>query len=90
MAAVASPAYRYLPHNRTINETTASDDADRAPGPVRADRTVTPSYHGRPDMGMHGIGLLLCGLLLLVVLPVLPILGLVWALSKAVERLFGR
>jgi hypothetical protein len=41
-------------------------------------------------MGMHGIGLLLCGLLLLVVLPVLPVLGLVWALLEAAERLLGR
>lgn len=62
-------------------------DAEESGDSVRETiRTVTPSYHGRPDeeMDVIGIGIFL-GLLVLLV-PLLPFLLVVWVISKVLER----
>jgi hypothetical protein len=48
-------------------------------GPVaRFVDTVTPAYVGRPNSEMHAIGLLLFGLLFVLLLPLLPLLAVLW------------
>ncbi|WP_324665889.1 DUF7535 family protein [Haloarcula sediminis] len=63
-----------------------SDDADgsRLPGPLR---TVTPPSGTHPDAQMDAIGwVILLGLLVLL-LPVLPILVVVWLINAVRESL---
>ncbi|MFB6107199.1 MAG: hypothetical protein ABEJ70_09525 [Halobacteriaceae archaeon] len=69
----------------------SSQDAE-PPAPVhrRVVRTVTPPYRSRPDEEMNAIGLAyLLGLLVLLV-PLLPFLVIVWAISKVVDAVAGR
>lgn len=53
---------------------------------TRAYRTVTPTYRPRGDSEMDAIGWGLFVGLLFLLIPFLPILVAVWAISKVVER----
>jgi len=63
-----------------------SDDADdsRLPEPLR---TVTPPSGTHPDAAMNAIGWLILAGLLVLLLPVLPVLALIWLFSKVTEAL---
>jgi len=61
-----------------------SDDDSRLPEPLR---TVTPPSGTHPDASMNAIGWLVFLGLLVILLPVLPILLLIWLFSKATEAL---
>ncbi len=45
-------------------------------------RTVTPPYRGREDVEMDYIGWAIFAGLLVVMLPLLPILAVLWVLAK--------
>jgi len=65
-----------------------SDDGDsRLPEPLR---TVTPPSGTHPDAQMDAIGWLIFLGLLVLLLPVLPLLLVVWLLSRASEALSPR
>lgn len=62
-----------------------------SPGPLtRVYRTVTPPYGPRPDAEMNTIGWMLFIGILFLLFPLLPVLVVVWLLSKLVEALAGR
>lgn len=66
-----------------------SESADEATTPVvkKVLRTVTPGYRSREDTEMNAIGwTLFLGLVILLV-PFLPLIAIVWLISKALERL---
>lgn len=50
-------------------------------------RTVTPSYLPHPDAEMDAVGWTFFVLLLVLFVPFLPLVALVWLLSKAIEFL---
>ncbi|MFC7229418.1 hypothetical protein N0B31_18610 [Salinirubellus salinus] len=47
-------------------------------------RTVSESAGMRPDNEMHGFGLLMAGLMLVLLIPLLPIFAVIWLVSKGV------
>ncbi|MCL7416468.1 MAG: hypothetical protein M8354_01340 [Halalkalicoccus sp.] len=53
-------------------------------------RTVTPYYRGRSDGEMNLIGVTYFLVLLVVLVPLLPFVLIVWALSKAFEAVHQR
>ncbi|SIR58440.1 hypothetical protein SAMN05421858_2958 [Haladaptatus litoreus] len=53
----------------------------------KAFRTVTPPYHGHPDSEMNAIGIAIFLGLLVLMVPLLPFLVIVWAISKLTEAL---
>ncbi|GAA0221873.1 hypothetical protein ACFFQF_07845 [Haladaptatus pallidirubidus] len=56
--------------------------------PVKeAFRTVTPPYHGHSDSEMNAIGIAMFLGLLVLMVPLLPFLVIVWAISKLTEAL---
>jgi hypothetical protein len=57
---------------------------------TRAYRTVTPSYVGRPDREMDSIGWAIFLVMLALFVPLLPLVIVVWGVSKAVEAFTGR
>jgi hypothetical protein len=64
-----------------------SDDTDDDPSAVRkALRTVTPASRGRRNVEMDAIGWTVFAGIVVVALPLLPVLVVVWLLTK----LFGR
>jgi hypothetical protein len=64
----------------------AASDSDSDSSLVEAIRTVTPPYGSRPnrEMNTFGWGLLL-GLVILLI-PLLPFVIIIWAISKVLER----
>ncbi|MEF8820397.1 MAG: hypothetical protein V5A31_13145 [Haloferacaceae archaeon] len=50
-------------------------------------RTVTPSYLPHPDAGMDAVGWTSLALLVVLFVPFLPLIAVVWFLSKVVEFL---
>ena len=69
---------------------TASDDrteSDREIGLARRTyRTVTPPYRGREDREMSAIGWALFLGMVVILLPLLPVLVLVWLVTKLLGR----
>ena len=67
---------------------TAMSESDETPGLVtRAYRTVTPVPRGHADSEMNAIGWgMFLGLLLLLV-PLLPFIVIVWAVSKVTDAI---
>ena len=68
----------------------STDDTDELTLPDRLRegyRTVTPSYLPRPDAEMDAVGWTFFVLLLVLCEPFLPLVALVWLLSKAIEFL---
>jgi hypothetical protein len=53
-------------------------------------RTVTPPYHGHPDSEMNTIGIAVFLGMLVLLVPLLPFLIIVWAISKLTDELAGR
>lgn len=69
---------------------TADDSTDELtlPGRLREGyRTVTPSYLPRPDAEMDAVGWTYFVLLLVLFVPFLPLIVVVWLLSKVIEFL---
>ncbi|WP_254542882.1 DUF7535 family protein [Halomarina pelagica] len=63
-----------------------SQDPNEQQGLAARMRTVTPEYFGRPDAEMSAIGwALFLGMVILLV-PLLPFIAIVWAVSKLFER----
>ena len=61
--------------------------AEQPPGALtRAYRTVSPTYRWREDLEMGAVGWSLFVLLLALLVPLLPVIVVVWAVSKLVER----
>jgi len=61
-----------------------SEDADSAV--LEAIRTVTPPYGDRPNVEMNTIGWgLFLGLVILLI-PLLPFVVIIWAISRLLER----
>lgn len=65
-------------------------DAGDEPGPVRrvAD-TVTPPYISRPNTEMNALGWSLLIGLVVILLPFLPLILVVWGISKLLDALGG-
>ena len=61
-----------------------ADDDSRLPGALR---TVTPPSGTHPDAQMDAIGWLIFLGLLILLLPVLPLLLVVWLISRASDAL---
>ena len=67
------------------------DETDDEPGALReALRTVTPASRMHRDMEMDTIGWAIFAGLVVVLLPLLPVLVVIWLLTKALDRLAGR
>jgi hypothetical protein len=65
-----------------------ASSADEQPAlPVRVARTVTPPYRGRPDEEMNVIGYLLFAGLVMILIPLAPLLLLLWLLSELRDSL---
>jgi hypothetical protein len=65
----------------------SGNNSDEDPGAMKkALRTVTPASRGRRNVEMDTIGWAIFAGLLVVALPLLPVLVVVWLLTK----LFGR
>ncbi|WP_435360215.1 DUF7535 family protein [Haloarchaeobius sp. DFWS5] len=58
--------------------------------PKKVLRTVTPPTGPHSDVDMSLIGWVMFGLLALLLLPVLPVIVLIWALEKVTELIRGR
>jgi hypothetical protein len=71
-------------------ESESESGSESEPGVLgKAYRTVSPRYEGRPLLEMDLIGWsMLLGLLILLV-PLLPFVVLVWAITKVLEMLSG-
>jgi len=70
------------------DERTADSGGGDAPGlPTRIVRTVTPGYRGRPDVEMDSVGWAIALGMVVLLVPLLPFLVIVWALSKLFEAL---
>ncbi|QCC50654.1 hypothetical protein DV733_05080 [Halapricum salinum] len=65
------------------------ESADETPAPVvkKIIRTVTPGYGSHEDAGMNAVGWTLFLGLVIIMLPFLPLLVIVWAISKLLEKL---
>lgn len=64
-----------------------SKDESEDPGALKeALRTVTPGYRGHRDTEMDAIGWTIFVGLVVVMLPLLPVLVVVWLLTKAFDR----
>ena len=62
-----------------------------APAPVKKVlRTVTPPYRSRPDAEMTTIGWLLFLGLLFILVPLLPFIVAVWAITKVADYVSGQ
>ncbi|MFB6079676.1 MAG: hypothetical protein ABEJ81_01555 [Haloferacaceae archaeon] len=78
------------------DETTADEEAPAEPPEepahplTRAYRTVTPPYVGRPDAEMNTVGWMLFLGVVFLLFPLLPVILVVWLLSKLVETVAGR
>lgn len=62
-----------------------SSDASESDDPgvlTKAYRTVTPGYRSRPDTEMHTIGLAYMAILLVLLVPLLPFVLIIWAVTK--------
>lgn len=67
----------------------SDSDSDDPALPKKVLRTVTPSWAGRPDREMDIIGWsYFLGLLILLV-PLLPFIVILWALTKVLDRTAG-
>ncbi|WP_439028286.1 DUF7535 family protein [Haloarchaeobius sp. DT45] len=64
---------------------TAETDEQQVSTPKKALRTVTKLPGGHPNEEMSAIGLIMFGLLFVILLPILPVIALVWLVSKALE-----
>lgn len=53
-------------------------------------RTVTPPYRGRPDAEMTTIGIAYFLGLVILLIPFLPFIAIVWAISKVTGRVARR
>ncbi|MDL5363026.1 hypothetical protein [Halalkalicoccus sp. NIPERK01] len=53
-------------------------------------RTVTPYYRGRPDEEMNLIGVTYFLVLLVLLVPLLPFIVIVWALTKVFDAIDQR
>jgi hypothetical protein len=60
----------------------SSDSAESPPPLTRTVRTVTPPYRGRSDEEMNVVGVLLFAGVLVLLIPLGPILLVVWILSR--------
>lgn len=49
-------------------------------------RTVTPGYKGRENVEMDALGWGLFLALIIVLVPLLPFMAIVWAISKVFEK----
>lgn len=56
----------------------------------RAYRTVTPGYGSHSDSTMDSFGWTIFLLMIVLVVPFLPLLIVVWAVTKVLDALFGR
>lgn len=65
-----------------------SADDDES-GSERTLRTVTPSYHGRPDREMAVIGWAYFLGLLVVLLPLLPFAIVLWLVGRLLDAIAG-
>ncbi|MFC4358040.1 hypothetical protein ACFO0N_08785 [Halobium salinum] len=54
---------------------------------TRAYRTVTPGYRSRPDTEMHAVGLAYVAILLILLVPLLPFVLIIWAVTKLLSYL---
>jgi len=73
------------------DESVADDEEETAlAGLLRAGyRTVTPGYGSRPNAEMNAVGWTYLVVVLLLFVPFLPLLVVVWLLSKVVAFLAG-
>jgi hypothetical protein len=64
-------------------------DTDRSSDSILPEplRTVTPPSGTHPDESMNIIGWLMLAGLLVVLTPIIPLIGVVWLLSKATDAL---
>lgn len=66
----------------------SQDETEDEPGAVKqALRTVTPASKGHRDAEMDAIGWTILVGLVVIMLPLLPVLVVVWVLSKVFGRL---
>lgn len=74
----------------TSEEDTEETPEDDEPGPVRrvAD-TVTPSFVSRPDTEMNIVGWSLFVGMVILLVPFLPLILAVWAISKVIDAVSG-
>lgn len=65
------------------------ESTEETPTPVvkKALRTVTPGYRSREDTEMNAVGWTLFLGLVIILVPFLPLLVIVWAISKLLEKL---
>jgi len=76
-----------------MSETTtdaSESGGDESPGTVERIRSVSPFTGGRPDAEMDVIGWSIFLGLVILVLPLLPILVVVWAITKVIDALDPR
>lgn len=69
---------------------TGEATTDDSPGPVERIRSVSPLSRGRPDAEMDVIGWSIFLGLVILVLPLLPVLIVVWAITKVIDALDPR
>lgn len=70
--------------------TTRDIDDQTPPALERAYRTVTPAYRGRGDGEMTVFGLGYALVLAVLLVPLIPFVVLLWAVSKAFDAVSGR
>jgi len=63
----------------------SSDSTDSTPKLPEPLRTVSESAGMRPDNEMHGFGLLMAGIMLVLLIPLLPVFAVIWLVSKAID-----
>ncbi|WP_435320179.1 DUF7535 family protein [Haloarchaeobius sp. TZWSO28] len=64
---------------------TAEPEEEQVSAPRKVLRTVTDLPRGHPNEEMSLVGLVMFGLLLVIMLPILPVIALVWLVGKALE-----
>lgn len=65
-----------------------SNESDEGSDPglvTKAYRTVTPGYRSHEDTGMHAVGLAYVLVLVVLLVPLLPFVLIVWAVTRLVE-----
>ncbi|MCT9095128.1 hypothetical protein [Haloarchaeobius sp. HME9146] len=64
---------------------TAEPEEQQPSTAKKALRTVTKLPGGHPNEQMSAVGLVMFGLLLVIMLPILPVIALVWLVGKVLE-----
>jgi len=60
----------------------STDSTPKLPEPLR---TVSESTGDRPDTEMHTFGLLMAAIMLVLMIPLLPIIAVIWLVSTGID-----